>query len=124
MKLSERLRKAEDPEDAARPGASVRRLPGDPLAKIKHREDQPSHIIVHDTDLCISTCYPTYGSPCTRFCPGVVYEIVEDEHTEKRELKLNPSNCFHCKTCDVKDPYGNITWTCPEGGEGPGYTVA
>jgi electron-transferring-flavoprotein dehydrogenase len=27
------------------------------LSKTKHREDQPSHIIVHDTDLCINTCY-------------------------------------------------------------------
>jgi electron-transferring-flavoprotein dehydrogenase len=93
------------------------------LSKTKHREDQPSHIIVHDTDLCINTCYPTYRSPCTRFCPGNVYEIEIDENTGERRLKLNPSNCLHCKTCDIKDPYENITWTCPEGGEGPGYTL-
>jgi electron-transferring-flavoprotein dehydrogenase len=103
---------------------NVDKLTGVYLAKIKHREDQPSHIIVHDFDLCIERCYPTYGSPCTRFCPGVVYEIATDEKSGKKALKLNPSNCFHCKTCDVKDPYGNITWTCPEGGEGPGYTVS
>jgi electron-transferring-flavoprotein dehydrogenase len=101
----------------------VDKLTGVYLAKIKHREDQPSHIIVRDLDLCIEKCYPTYGSPCTRFCPGVVYEIVADDHSGKKELKLNPSNCFHCKTCDIKDPYGNIAWTCPEGGEGPGYTI-
>jgi electron-transferring-flavoprotein dehydrogenase len=93
------------------------------LSKTKHREDQPSHIIVHDTDLCINTCYPTYRSPCTRFCPGDVYEIETDDTTGDKRLKLNPSNCLHCKTCDIKDPYENITWTCPEGGEGPGYTV-
>jgi electron-transferring-flavoprotein dehydrogenase len=93
------------------------------LSKTKHREDQPSHIIVHDSDLCVNTCYPKYRSPCTRFCPGDVYEIEVDEESGKRRLKLNPSNCLHCKTCDVKDPYENITWTCPEGGEGPGYTV-
>ncbi len=93
------------------------------LSKTKHREDQPSHIIVHDPDLCINTCYPTYRSPCTRFCPGDVYEIETDDKTGDKRLKLNPSNCLHCKTCDIKDPYENITWTCPEGGEGPGYTV-
>jgi len=93
------------------------------LSKTKHREDQPSHIIVHDTDLCINECYPKYKSPCTRFCPGNVYEIEVDENTSQRKLKLNPSNCLHCKTCDIKDPYENITWTCPEGGEGPGYTM-
>ncbi|MGD8302670.1 MAG: electron transfer flavoprotein-ubiquinone oxidoreductase [Desulfobacterales bacterium] len=93
------------------------------LSKTKHREDQPSHIIVHDTDLCVNTCYPTYRSPCTRFCPGDVYEIEVDDKSGERRLKLNPSNCLHCKTCDIKDPYENITWTCPEGGEGPGYTL-
>ncbi len=93
------------------------------LSKTKHREDQPSHIIVHDTDLCINTCYPKYRSPCTRFCPGEVYEIETDDKTGDKRLKLNPSNCLHCKTCDIKDPFENITWTCPEGGEGPGYTL-
>ena len=101
----------------------VDKLTGVYLSKTIHREDQPSHLIVHDTDLCITKCYPTYGSPCTRFCPGNVYEIKTDAETGKRRLKLNPSNCFHCKTCDIKDPYENITWTCPEGGEGPGYTI-
>jgi electron-transferring-flavoprotein dehydrogenase len=93
------------------------------LSKTKHREDQPSHLIVHDTDLCVNICYPTYRSPCTRFCPGNVYEIEVDENTGNRRLKLNPANCLHCKTCDIKDPYENITWTCPEGGGGPGYTL-
>ena len=93
------------------------------LSKTKHREDQPSHIIVHDTNLCVTECYNTYQSPCTRFCPGNVYEIELDEKTSAPQLKLSPSNCLHCKTCDIKDPYNNITWTCPEGGEGPGYTL-
>jgi electron-transferring-flavoprotein dehydrogenase len=101
----------------------VDKLTGVYLSKTLHREDQPPHLIVHDTQLCVTTCYDTYRSPCTRFCPGNVYEIETDEKTGVRRLKLNPSNCFHCKTCDIKDPYENITWTCPEGGEGPGYTV-
>ncbi|MEF1190828.1 4Fe-4S dicluster domain-containing protein, partial [Vibrio parahaemolyticus] len=30
-------------------------------------------------------------------------------------------NCIHCKTCDIKDPSQNNTWTPPEGGGGPNY---
>jgi electron-transferring-flavoprotein dehydrogenase len=118
--------------DASRPKDSaaydgvllVDKLTGVYLSKTIHREDQPSHLIIHDMDLCVNTCFPTYHHPCTRFCPGDVYEVVDDENKEGgRRIKLNPSNCFHCKTCDVKDPFNNITWTCPEGGDGPGYTV-
>ncbi len=101
----------------------VDKLTGVYLSKTMHREDQPSHLVVHDTNLCIEQCYPTYGSPCTRFCPASVYEIETDDTTGRKRLKLNPANCLHCKTCDIKDPYENITWTCPEGGEGPGYTI-
>lgn len=101
----------------------VDKLTGVYLSKTMHREDQPSHIVIHDENLCVTECYSMYQSPCTRFCPGEVYEIEIDEKTLQRRLKLNPSNCLHCKTCDIKDPYRNITWTCPEGGEGPGYTM-
>jgi len=101
----------------------VDKLTGVYLAKTKHREDQPCHLIVHDSDVCIDQCYPQYRSPCTRFCPANVYEIEPDEATAALRLKVNFSNCLHCKTCDVKDPYHNITWTCPEGGEGPSYTI-
>ncbi|MFC1829479.1 4Fe-4S dicluster domain-containing protein [Thermodesulfobacteriota bacterium] len=101
----------------------VDKLTGVYLSKTMHREDQPSHIIVHNTNVCVNECYYRYRNPCTRFCPGNVYEMEMDEKTLERKLKLNPSNCVHCKTCDIKDPYDNITWTCPEGGEGPGYTV-
>lgn len=99
----------------------VDKLTGLYLSKTLHREDQPCHIIVHDRQVCVSRCYPRYQSPCTRFCPGQVYEMERDAAGDLR-LKLNPSNCLHCKTCDIKDPYQNITWTCPEGEEGPGYT--
>ena len=111
-------------EAAAYDGAlTVDKLTGVYLSKTSHREDEPCHLLVHDKRLCVEICWPKYASPCTRFCPGNVYEMVEDETTGRRQLKLNPSNCFHCKTCDIKDPYENITWVCPEGGEGPGYTV-
>jgi electron-transferring-flavoprotein dehydrogenase len=99
------------------------KLTGVYLSKTQHREDQPCHLVVHDLDVCVNTCHKTYGCPCTKFCPGNVYEIELDEKTRERKLKLNPSNCLHCKTCEIKDPYGNITWTCPEGGDGPKYTI-
>jgi electron-transferring-flavoprotein dehydrogenase len=101
----------------------VDKLTGVYLSKTQHREDEPCHLIVHDTHLCITECLKRYRSPCTRFCPGNVYEIETDEVTQKSRLKLNPSNCLHCKTCEIKDPYKNITWTCPEGGEGPKYSL-
>jgi len=101
----------------------VDKLTGVYLSKTMHREDQPPHLIIHDLKVCADQCYPKYGSPCTRFCPGEVYALELDAATGKAHIKLNPSNCFHCKTCDVKDPFDNITWTCPEGGEGPGYTM-
>ena len=101
----------------------VDKLTGVYLSKTQHREDEPCHLIVHDTQLCVTECLKRYACPCTRFCPGNVYEIEEDEVSQKRKLRLNPSNCLHCKTCEIKDPYQNITWTCPEGGEGPNYTL-
>jgi electron-transferring-flavoprotein dehydrogenase len=101
----------------------VDKLTGVYLSKTMHREDQPCHIIVHDKNLCVNQCYTNYQCPCTKFCPGNVYEIEIDEKTSQRRLKLNPANCLHCKTCEIKDPFSNITWTCPEGGDGPGYTI-
>jgi len=102
----------------------VDKLTGVYLSKTQHREDQPSHLIVHDLNLCVTKCFETYRSPCTRFCPGDVYELEIDPESHEKRLKLNPSNCLHCKTCEIKDPYENITWVCPEGGDGPRYTVA
>ena len=37
-------------------------------------------------------------------------------------LQINFTNCVHCKTCDIMDPYQIITWVPPQGGEGPVYT--
>ena len=86
----------------------------------RHREDQPSHLIVHDTDICRTRCRVEFGNPCTRFCPANVYEMVDDGQGGKK-LHINASNCVHCKTCDIMDPYQIIDWVPPEGGEGPQY---
>jgi electron-transferring-flavoprotein dehydrogenase len=84
-----------------------------------HDEDQPVHLLVH-TEVCHTICGAEYGHPCTRFCPANVYEIVDDG-AGRRRLQINASNCVHCKTCDIMDPYGVITWVPPEGGGGPQY---
>jgi electron-transferring-flavoprotein dehydrogenase len=88
----------------------------------KHNEDQPSHLKVADTDLCVTRCAKEFGNPCTRFCPAQVYNIVEDAAAPQgKRLQIDFSNCVHCKTCDIADPYQVITWTVPEGGDGPRY---
>ncbi len=46
--------------------------------------------------------------------------MVDDGRGGKR-LHINASNCVHCKTCDIMDPYQIIDWVPPEGGEGPQY---
>lgn len=89
------------------------------FAATEHDEDQPIHLKVPDTDICIGRCTEEYGNPCTRFCPAGVYEMVEDD--AGRRLQINAANCVHCKTCDIKDPYENIIWVTPEGGSGPSY---
>src|ERR1700726_593367 len=88
----------------------------------KHEEDQPSHLIIHDTNICNTRCVKEYGSPCQNFCPANVYEMVDDpSQPNGKRISLNPSNCVHCKTCDIADPYQIITWVPPEGGGGPNY---
>jgi electron-transferring-flavoprotein dehydrogenase len=91
-------------------------------AAVGHDEDQPVHLHVLDTNICVERCAEEYGNPCQRFCPAAVYEMVEDPATAgKRRLQINFSNCVHCKTCDIMDPYQIINWVTPEGGGGPEY---
>lgn len=101
------------------------RLAGVYFAATEHDEDQPVHLKVLDTSICVSRCTVEYGNPCTRFCPAGVYEIVEDASSEGtgRRLQINAANCVHCKTCDIKDPYEIINWVTPEGGSGPNYQM-
>ncbi|HEY7871560.1 MAG TPA: electron transfer flavoprotein-ubiquinone oxidoreductase [Rudaea sp.] len=92
------------------------------FASTQHDEDQPVHLKVADTNVCVTTCAAEYDNPCTRFCPAGVYEIVADESAQTgKRLQINAANCVHCKTCDIKDPYELITWVTPEGGSGPNY---
>ena len=85
-----------------------------------HDENQPIHLHVADTSICADRCAKEFGNPCQNFCPAAVYEMVDNGAGGKR-LQINAANCVHCKACDIKDPYGIITWTPPEGGSGPNY---
>ncbi len=86
-----------------------------------HEENQPSHLKIADFDICNNRCTREYGNPCQYFCPAAVYEMENKPDGSGKRLKLNPSNCVHCKTCDIADPYQIINWVCPEGGGGPHY---
>jgi len=88
-----------------------------------HEEMQPPHLRIGDLSICYTRCTEEYQNPCVSFCPANVYEIEMNEETGEPEMRLNFSNCLHCKTCDIKDPYENITWVPPEGGGGPKYSV-
>src|SRR5262249_45747749 len=92
-----------------------------------HREDQPSHIRIVDPKVCTEKCIPTYGvAPCTNFCPAKVYELVGEG--AGRGIQVNFTNCAHCKTCVILDPFDapptdaikNINWRPPAEG-GPKY---
>src|ERR1041385_9070390 len=86
-----------------------------------HDEDQPCHLHILKPDICHPRCTNEYGNPCQYFCPAAVYEMVENGNG--RRLQINFSNCVHCKTCDIMDPYEVINWVTPEGGGGPGYEL-
>jgi electron-transferring-flavoprotein dehydrogenase len=85
----------------------------------RHEEDQPCHLVVTEPDICAGRCVREYGNPCQYFCPAAVYEMVREKG--ELRLKINASNCVHCKTCDIADPYQVINWVVPEGGGGPNY---
>jgi electron-transferring-flavoprotein dehydrogenase len=88
---------------------------------VTHEENQPPHLLIADTEVCITRCTEEYGNPCLHFCPAYVYEPRETPDGRGRVPFLNFTNCFHCKTCDIMDPYQVITWVPPEGGGGPDY---
>ena len=92
----------------------------------RHDEDQPVHLVVENLNICSDRCAHEYGNPCQYFCPAAVYEIADAAEqgggqAPKKELKINFTNCVHCKTCDIMDPYQIINWVPPEGGGGPNY---
>ncbi len=85
-----------------------------------HEESQPAHLQLTDPSIPVDVNLPKYAGPSARYCPAGVYEFVEEEGKDTRFV-INFQNCVHCKTCDIKDPSQNITWTVPQGGDGPNY---
>jgi electron-transferring-flavoprotein dehydrogenase len=85
----------------------------------RHEEDQRCHLVVSDPSICADRCVREYGNPCQYYCPAAVYEMTLESGQPK--LKINASNCVHCKTCDIADPYQIVNWVPPEGGGGPNY---
>jgi electron-transferring-flavoprotein dehydrogenase len=93
------------------------------LSSTNHEEDQPVHLKLADPKIPVEKNLPLYGEPARLYCPAGVYEVVYGDEATRADPRfvINAQNCVHCKTCDIKDPAQNITWTTPEGGGGPNY---
>ena len=93
------------------------------VSNTNHDEDQPCHLHLKDPAIPLAQNLPVYGEPARLYCPAGVYEVVYENEAERRgpRFVINPQNCVHCKTCDIKDPAQNINWVPPEGGGGPNY---
>ncbi len=109
------------PIDYPRPDGvlSFDRLTNVSFSFTNHEESQPAHLRLTDAAVPIAVNLPKFAEPAQRYCPAGVYEVVEKNG--KSEFVINFQNCVHCKTCDIKDPSQNITWTTPQGGDGPNY---
>ncbi|PRY24352.1 electron-transferring-flavoprotein dehydrogenase [Aliiruegeria haliotis] len=99
---------------------SFDRLTNVSFSMTSHEESQPCHLKLANEELAVREDLGRYAGISSRYCPAGVYEFVEDDGAAPRFV-INFSNCVHCKTCDIKDPTGNITWTVPQGGDGPNY---
>ncbi|MGB0902567.1 electron transfer flavoprotein-ubiquinone oxidoreductase [Halocynthiibacter sp.] len=96
---------------------SFDRLTNVSFSMTNHEESQPAHLHLKlkDASIPMSVNMPQFAEPAQRYCPAGVYEVVDGDFV------INFQNCVHCKTCDIKDPSENITWTTPQGGDGPNY---
>jgi electron-transferring-flavoprotein dehydrogenase len=87
---------------------------------VAHDEQQVPHVKVNNPESFQAINIKQYGAPCQFFCSSEVYEL----HTDKnghQELRIHAENCMHCKTCDIKTPGDGITWSVPNGGNGPEF---
>jgi electron-transferring-flavoprotein dehydrogenase len=87
---------------------------------VNHDEEQVPHVKINNPESFNAINIKQYGAPCQYFCSSEVYEL----HTDKnghQELRIHAENCMHCKTCDIKTPGDGITWSVPNGGNGPEF---
>jgi electron-transferring-flavoprotein dehydrogenase len=87
---------------------------------VNHDEQQVPHVKINNPASFAAINIKQYGAPCQFFCSSEVYEL----HTDKnghQELRIHAENCMHCKTCDIKTPGDGITWSVPNGGNGPDF---
>ena len=113
---------------ASMPSKIDRQLTFDQLTNVhysgtRHAEDQPSHLIVHDRHLP-TRCRDGVRQPVHPLLPGATSTRWWTTATGRKRLQINASNCVHCKTCDIMDPYQIIDWVPPEGGGGPAVPTA
>lgn len=87
---------------------------------VAHDDHQVPHLQVNDPKTYNDVNIKEYGAPCQYYCSAEVYEVHTDREG-KQELRIHFENCLHCKTCDIKEPAGGITWNVPYGGNGPDY---
>ncbi|MCQ0093768.1 electron transfer flavoprotein-ubiquinone oxidoreductase [Roseovarius sp. M141] len=99
---------------------SFDRLTNVSFSMTNHEESQPAHLKLTNPDIPVDFNLARYAGPSARYCPAGVYEFIEEDGKPPR-FQINFQNCVHCKTCDIKDPAQNITWTTPQGGDGPNY---
>lgn len=93
------------------------------LSNTNHGENQPCHLSLNDEKIPLKRLKEDpvgRTEPSLFYCPGGVYEKIEGDAQEVK-FQINSQNCLHCKTCDIKDPEQNISWTPPEGANGPNY---
>ncbi|KAH9459128.1 hypothetical protein Pst134EA_019283 [Puccinia striiformis f. sp. tritici] len=99
-----------------------------------HAENQPNHLVIkpENLDHHLEINVNEFAGLLNKACPAGVYEYVDVEPQPgdtpnkdgpKKKLVINSQNCIHCKTCSIKVPTQDITWTVPEGGGGPAYSL-
>ncbi|WP_299926154.1 electron transfer flavoprotein-ubiquinone oxidoreductase [uncultured Pelagimonas sp.] len=113
---------AYEPIDYPKPDGKISfdRLTNVAFTFTNHEESQPAHLKLTDENVPITVNLRQFDEPAQRYCPAGVYEVVSEEGKDPKFV-INFQNCVHCKTCDIKDPSQNITWTVPQGGDGPNY---
>jgi len=87
---------------------------------VAHDEKQVPHVRINNPASFETINIKQYGAMEQFFCSSEVYEL----HTDKnghQELRIHFENCMHCKTCDIKTPGDGITWSVPNGGNGPDF---